>query len=112
MEEMSHMGGVDPISRWTDNISKAENANKFSSGLRFRCSWARWNRNEELYKNMQRNIIVQHRSEERRVGKECASMCRSRRCDFNEPKNIENGVRMQKLRPFSYKGFLQFSPRR
>ena len=31
----------------------------FASGLRFRCSWARWNRNDEHYKNMQRNIIVQ-----------------------------------------------------
>ena len=41
----------------TDKTDKS--AISFSSGLRFRWSWARWNRNEELYKIMQRNIIVQ-----------------------------------------------------
>ena len=64
------MGGVDPISRWTDNISKAENANKFSSGLRFRCSWARCNHNKEPFNIMQRNIIVHHvrrRTQEERL---------------------------------------------
>ena len=31
----------------------------FASGLRFRCSWARWNHHNEHDKIMQRNIIVQ-----------------------------------------------------
>ena len=31
----------------------------FSSGLCFWWSWARWNHNNEFYKNMHRNIIVQ-----------------------------------------------------
>ena len=36
-----------------------KNVISFSSGLRFRWFWSRWNRNNELYKIMQRNIIVQ-----------------------------------------------------
>ena len=40
--------------------SDTESSITFSSGLRFRWSWARWNRNKEPFKNMQRNIIVHH----------------------------------------------------
>ena len=37
-----------------------------------------------------------------------AYYCRARHCDFNEPKNIEIGVRIQKILKFSYRVFWVF----
>ena len=39
---------------------KTKTGISFASGLRFRRSWACTNRNNELYKNIRRKIIVQH----------------------------------------------------
>ena len=60
MEEISHMGGVDLISRRTGNISNTESATSFPSGLHFQCSWACSEDDHKHYKIMHIHIIVHH----------------------------------------------------